>query len=49
MVADAVSTFLVQQGLIKRGALSFQINFENYDLQLNFPVELPNDPADDLV
>jgi hypothetical protein len=49
MVADAVSTFLVQQGLIKRGALSFQINFENYDLQLNFPVELPNDPVDDLV
>lgn len=46
MVADAVSTYLVQQGLIKRGSLSFQINFENYDLLVNFPLEIPNDPVD---
>jgi len=49
MVADAVSTYLVQQGIIERGSLSFQINFENYDLLLTFPVQIPDDPADTLV
>jgi hypothetical protein len=49
MCADAVSTFLVQQGIIERGVLTFELNFETLELCLHFPLNLHDDPPDDLV